>query len=259
MKTYRKDLLEIEVFDTRDEMGEAAAADAAEYIDGLLGRQENVNIVFAAAPSQNEFLAGLAAKDLDWKRINAFHMDEYVGLDKDAPQRFGNYLAGHIFDLVPFGSVHYMFDETLTAEQMCSRYADLIRSSRIDIVFMGVGENGHIAFNDPHVARFDDPETVKIVDLDRKCRMQQVNDGCFKTIEDVPKYAITLTIPAMMKAERIFAVAPTALKAEAIGKICNGEITTQCPASILRTHKAATLYTDLPGAGKIDIQNEKQS
>lgn len=254
MKTFKKDLLEIEVFDTRDEMGATAASDAAEYISGLLANQENVNIVFAAAPSQNDFLAYLAKKDLDWKRINAFHMDEYVGLGKEAPQRFGNYLAEHIFNLVPFGSVHYIFDENKTAEQMCRDYAELLQSVNIDIVFMGVGENGHIAFNDPHVALFDDPETVKIVDLDIKCRTQQVNDGCFKTIDEVPEYAITLTIPTMMKAKRLFVVAPTALKADAIGKIYNGEITQQCPASILRTHKAAVLYTDLPGAAKISMQ-----
>ena len=155
-------------------MGATAASDAAEYISGLLANQENVNIVFAAAPSQNDFLAYLAKKDLDWKRINAFHMDEYVGLDKDAPQRFGNYLAEHIFNLVPFGSVHYIFNENKNAEQMCRDYAELLQSVNIDIVFMGVGENGHIAFNDPHVALFDDPETVKIVDLDIKCRTQQI-------------------------------------------------------------------------------------
>lgn len=251
MKTFVKDLLEIEVFDTRDEMGRKAACDAEEYINRLLEQQKEVNIVFAAAPSQNDFLASLAAKDIEWGRINAFHMDEYVGLGKDAPQRFGNYLAEHIFSLVPFKSVHYIFDEGKTAEQMCSQYADLLRSVRIDIVFMGVGENGHIAFNDPHVALFNDTRIVKIVDLDNKCRTQQVNDGCFRSIDEVPEYAITLTIPTMLRSERLFIVAPTALKADAIGKIYNGEITEHCPASILRTHKAATLYTDIPGAGKI--------
>lgn len=251
MKTFKKDLLEIEVFDTRDEMGETAAADAAAYINSLLARQDEVNIVFAAAPSQNDFLFHLSKKDIDWKRVNAFHMDEYVGLGQEAPQRFGNYLAEHIFNLVPFGSVHYIFDKDKTPEQMCGSYARLLSATRIDIVFMGVGENGHIAFNDPHVAFFDDPQTVKIVDLDQKCRMQQVNDGCFSSIEEVPKYAITLTIPTMMKAERLFVVAPTALKADAIGRIYNGPIISECPASILRTHKAATLYTDVPGAGHI--------
>ena len=127
-----------------------------------------------------------------------------------------------------------------------------------DIIFMGVGENGHIAFNDPHIAFFDDPLGVKIVDLDLKCRNQQVNDACFETIDDVPTHAITLTIPTLMKAARIFVIVPTALKADAIGKIYNGEITQACPASILRTHKAATLYTDVAGA-HYRLNNDEQN
>ena len=178
-------------------------------------------------------------------------MDEYIGLAKDAPQGFGNYLADHIFNLVPFKSVNYIYDENKTPEDICASYTKLLEENPTDIIFMGVGENGHIAFNDPHVAFFNDPLAVKVVDLDRKCRNQQVNDGCFATIDDVPTHAITLSIPTMMKADRLFVIVPTALKAEAIGNIYNGEITEACPASILRTHKAATLYTDVAGAQAI--------
>ena len=251
MKQYKKELLDIKVYDTRDEMGIHAAKEAADYIRELMKTQEVVNIVFAAAPSQNDFLLHLSKEDLEWGRINAYHMDEYIGLAKDAPQGFGNYLAEHIFNLVPFRSVNYIYDETKTPEQICEDYEKLLNENPTDIIFMGVGENGHIAFNDPHVAFFDDPLGVKIVDLDQKCRNQQVNDGCFATIDDVPTHAITLSIPIMMKAKRIFTIVPTALKAEAIGKIYNGDITQSCPASILRTHKAATLYTDVPGAKEI--------
>jgi glucosamine-6-phosphate deaminase len=252
MKRYKKELLDIKVYDTRDEMGVHAAEEAADYIRELMKKQEVVNIVFAAAPSQNDFLLYLSKEDLEWGRINAFHMDEYIGLAKDAPQGFGNYLAEHIFSLVPFRSVNYIYDETKTPEQICEDYERLLNENPTDIIFMGVGENGHIAFNDPHVAFFDDPLGVKIVDLDQKCRNQQVNDGCFATIDQVPTHAITLSIPIMMKAKRIFTIVPTALKAEAIGKIYNGEITQSCPASILRTHKAATLYTDVAGAKEIE-------
>lgn len=252
MKQYKKELLDIKVYDTRDEMGVHAAKEAADYIRELMQTQEVVNIVFAAAPSQNDFLLYLSKEDLDWGRINAYHMDEYIGLAKDAPQGFGNYLAEHIFNLVPFRSVNYIYDETKTPEQICEDYEKLLNENPTDIIFMGVGENGHIAFNDPHVAFFDDPLGVKIVDLDQKCRNQQVNDGCFATIDQVPTHAITLSIPIMMKAKRIFTIVPTALKAEAIGKIYNGEITQSCPASILRTHKAATLYTDVAGAKEIE-------
>lgn len=251
MKRYKKELLEIKVYDTRDEMGAYAAKEAAEYIRNLMQTKETVNIVFAAAPSQNDFLLHLSKENIEWGRINAFHMDEYIGLDKDAPQGFGNYLGKHIFNLVPFKSVNYIYDETKTPEEICRSYEQKLKENIIDIIFMGVGENGHIAFNDPHVAFFDDPLGVKIVDLDQKCRRQQVNDGCFRTIDEVPTHAITLSIPLMMKAGRIFVIVPTALKAEAIGKIYNGEITQACPASILRTHKAATLYTDVYGASAI--------
>lgn len=251
MKRYKKELLEIKVYDTRDEMGAYAAKEAAEYIRNLMQTKETVNIVFAAAPSQNDFLLHLSKENIEWGRINAFHMDEYIGLDKDAPQGFGNYLGKHIFNLVPFKSVNYIYDETKTPEEICRSYEQKLKENIIDIIFMGVGENGHIAFNDPHVAFFDDPLGVKIVDLDQKCRRQQVNDGCFRTIDEVPTHAITLSIPLMMKAGRIFVIVPTALKAEAIGKIYNGEITQTCPASILRTHKAATLYTDMYGASAI--------
>lgn len=251
MKQYKKELLDIKVYDTRDEMGIHAAKEAADYIRELMKKQEVVNIVFAAAPSQNDFLLHLSKEDVEWGRINAFHMDEYIGLAKDAPQGFGNYLAEHIFNLVPFKSVNYIYDETKTPEQICEDYEKLLNENPTDIIFMGVGENGHIAFNDPHVAFFDDPLGVKIVDLDQKCRNQQVNDGCFATIDEVPTHAITLSIPIMMKAARLFVIVPTSLKAEAIGKIYNGEITQSCPASILRTHKAATLYTDIPGAKEI--------
>lgn len=251
MKQYKKELLDIKVYDTRDEMGVHAAKEAADYIRELMKKQEVVNIVFAAAPSQNDFLLHLSKEDVEWGRINAFHMDEYIGLAKDAPQGFGNYLAEHIFNLVPFKSVNYIYDETKTPEQICEDYEKLLNENPTDIIFMGVGENGHIAFNDPHVAFFDDPLGVKIVDLDQKCRNQQVNDGCFATIDEVPTHAITLSIPIMMKAARLFVIVPTALKAEAIGKIYNGEITQSCPASILRTHKAATLYTDISGAKEI--------
>lgn len=252
MKEYRKELLDIKVYDTRDEMGVNAATEAAAYIRELMQAQEVVNIVFAAAPSQNDFLLYLSKEDLEWGRINAFHMDEYIGLAKDAPQGFGNYLAEHIFNLVPFRSVNYIYDETKTPEQICADYEKLLNENPTDIIFMGIGENGHIAFNDPHVAFFDDPLGVKIVDLDQKCRNQQVNDGCFASIDQVPTHAITLSIPIMMKAKRIFAIAPTALKADAIGKVYNGEITQSCPASILRTHKAVTLYTDAAGAKEIN-------
>lgn len=253
MKSYKKDLLDIKVFDTRAEKGSCAADHAETCIKEMLQVKDELNVVFAAAPSQNDFLKCLSEKKLEWNRINAFHMDEYIGLSEDAPQGFGNFLKERIFSLVPFKSVYYLYDAEKTPEQICEYYGKMLSEREIDIVFMGIGENGHIAFNDPHVAYFDDPEIVKIVDLDAKCRQQQVNDGCFETLDLVPKYAITLTIPTMMKAGRLIIIAPTALKADAISKLYNGPISQSCPASITRRHPAATLFTDVPGASKLEI------
>lgn len=244
MIDLEKDLLNIRVFDTREQMGEAAAKEAVSYISDLLKRKDEINIVFAAAPSQNDFLKALSRKQLEWSRINAYHMDEYVGLARKDPQSFGHYLDEHIFGLVPFKTVHYISQEGLDALECCEAYSILLKRIHIDIVCMGVGENGHIAFNDPQVADFDDPQVVKIVELDQVCRMQQVHDGCFPSLDKVPTHAITLTIPTLFSADRIFNIVPTVLKANSIRDIVKGEISEACPASILRRHKATTLYLD---------------
>ena len=251
VKKFRKDLLEVEIFATRDAMGRGAAAEAAQWLRKRLSEKESVRAVFAAAPSQNEFLAALCvAPGIDWKRVHALHMDEYVGLPEGAPQTFGSFLRNAIFDRVPFGSVEYIGSEG-TPEALCARYDEILRREKVDVVFMGIGENGHIAFNDPHVAFFDDPVLIKKVDLDWKCRMQQVHDGCFPTIEAVPKYALTLTIPAMTVADRIFCVVPAPSKADAVYATLTGPVSETCPASILRRHPAATLYLDADSAAKL--------
>jgi 6-phosphogluconolactonase/glucosamine-6-phosphate isomerase/deaminase len=168
----------------------------------------------------------------------------YIGLNKDAPQGFGNFLRDRIFGQVNFKSVNYLQGNAADPEQECRRYSELLRSRKIDAVCMGIGENGHIAFNDPHVAEFDDPSLVKVVELDQKCRMQQVNDGCFETIDQVPTHALTLTIPALMSGGRLFCVVPAKTKAQAVKGTVQGKIEEACPASILRTHAHAALYLD---------------
>ena len=243
VKEFTKDKLRVMIYDSRQAMGEGAAAEATAYLKTLLAEQPSVNIIFAAAPSQNEFLAAMAASDVDWNRVNAFHMDEYIGLRKDAPQGFGNFLRNAIFDKVPFRSVHYINGE-IAPDVACREYTSLLEQNPVDVVFMGIGENGHIAFNDPHVANFEDNEVVKVVDLDEKCRQQQVNDGCFASLDEVPTHAITLTIPALCRAKRLFCVVPAATKAWAVNQTINGNITEHCPASIMRRHDNATLYVD---------------
>ena len=245
MKTFNKDLLKVNIYESRDEMGAAAAADVKAAILRALGEKETINMIFAAAPSQNEVLANLANdKEIPWGRVNAFHMDEYIGLSKDALQGFGNFLNKAIFGIAPFKSVNYIDISAPDAEAECERYSALLRANPVDIVVLGIGENGHIAFNDPPFADFNDTRLVKPVKLDEVCRNQQVNDGCFANIDDVPTHALTLTVPALMSGKELYCIVPAKTKANAVNSTVNGEITDTCPASVLRTHKCATLYLD---------------
>ncbi len=237
--------LTLKKYETRQEMGQAAAKEAAAKIKELLATKSSISIIFAAAPSQNEFLETLAAdSSIDFTRINAYHMDEYVGLHKDAPQGFGNFLKDRLFSKVPFKSVNYIDGQAPDPQAECKRYEGLLREAKIDIVCMGIGENAHIAFNDPHVAFFNDKDGVKLVDLDETCRMQQVNDGCFKTLADVPKTAITLTIPTLVNADWIFCMVPAKTKAQAVKNSLTETISEKYPASILRTKPNAIMYVD---------------
>ena len=254
MKTFSKDLLKVNIYESRDEMGAAAAADVKAAILRALGEKEAINMIFAAAPSQNEVLANLANdKEIPWGRVNAFHMDEYIGLSKDAPQGFGNFLNKAIFGIAPFKSVNYIDISAPDAEAECERYSDLLCANPVDIVVLGIGENGHIAFNDPPFADFNDTRLVKPVKLDEVCRNQQVNDGCFATIDDVPTHALTLTVPALMSGKELYCIVPAKTKANAVNAAVNGEITDTCPASVLRTHKCATLYLDPDSASLLNV------
>ena len=245
MKTFKKDLLNVNIYETREEMGNAAARDIKARILSLLQTRETINMIFAAAPSQNEVLYALAAdKEIPWNRINAFHMDEYIGLSADAPQGFGNFLKEHIFGLADFKSVSYIDITASDAEKECKRYAELLAKYPTDIVVMGIGENGHIAFNDPPVADFNDPKAVKSVELDEICRNQQVNDGCFAKIDDVPKTAITLTIPTLFAGDHLFCIVPAKTKAKAVKATLCDDINEKCPATVLRRHKSSILYLD---------------
>lgn len=252
IKELKAEKLQVKVYDSRKSMGAGAAKEAAELIKKLLKNKEEVNMIFAAAPSQNEFIASLIEdKEIEWNRINAFHMDEYIKLAADAPQGFGNFLKDRIFGKVPFKSVNYLNGNAEDIEEECKRYSDLLKTYPTDIVCMGIGENGHIAFNDPHVAFFNDEKLVKVVDLDQKCRNQQVNDGCFANIDEVPTHALTLTIPALMLPKYVFCIVPAKTKAEAVYNTVMGEIKEDCPASILKTHDSAVLYTDSDSASLI--------
>lgn len=252
--TFKKDKLVVKAFDTTKEMAIEAANDVANRIGMLLKKHETINMIFAAAPSQSEFLKALIEhKEIEWKRINTFHMDEYIDLKEDAPQRFGNFLKKAIFGVVPFKNVYYL-DGNKPIDEECKRYAELLKKYPPHIVCLGIGENGHIAFNDPHVAHFNDQEDIKAVTLDHICRKQQVDDKCFAKIEDVPTQALTLTIPALMQGQYMFCIVPYKTKAEAVYRTLQGEISETCPASVLRTKEHASLYIDRESAALLHLK-----
>jgi glucosamine-6-phosphate deaminase len=244
MIELEKDNLKVRVFENRGLMGESVAIAVSEKITELLLTQDFVNIIFGAAPSQNEFFESLIKKEVDWSKVNAFHMDEYMNLDADAPQGFGNFLKERLFDKVPFNAVNYINGNLEDPNQECLRYEALLKQFKTDISCLGIGENTHLAFNDPHVANFNDPVLVKVVDLDEQCRMQQVNDGCFKSIEEVPTHALTLTIPALLNATYAFCTVPGEKKADAVYRTLSESISDKFPSTRLRNHPNAILFLD---------------
>ena len=238
-------MIDIRRFPTRAEMGLAAAADVAAAMRRRLAAQPGLRMIFASAPSQQEMLDALVAEPgVDWRRVTAFHMDEYQTLPADAPQRFGPWLKRVLFDRVPIGTAHLMTPEP-DAEACIRDYTRLLAEAPIDFVCLGIGVNGHLAFNDPPFADLADPVDVKIIELDPVCRRQQADDGGFRSIEEVPRTALTLTIPRLLRADRLFCVVPGPAKRDAVRRTLNDPIGTACPATALRTHPACTLYCDV--------------
>lgn len=252
MNIMKQEFLKVSIYPTRKEMGKSAADAAAQRLRELLQHREEVNIIFAAAASQVEFLDALALeRDIAWERVNAFHMDEYIGLPVSHPQRFGNFLQERIFSKLPLKKVYFLNETADDTEAECARYAALLQQMPPDVTFMGIGENTHLAFNDPHVADFNDPVLVKIIDLDEPCKQQQVHDGCFPTVADVPSWAYTLTIPALLQSTYIFAMVPGKNKARAIKHTLTEEISEKYPSTSLRNHPNAVLFLDEDSAALI--------
>jgi glucosamine-6-phosphate deaminase len=233
------------IYPNRAAMGAAAAEAGAEALRDAIRTKGKASAIFASAPSQEEFLQGIAvAQGIDWSKVTAFHLDEYIGLPGNAPQAFAQFLRDRVFDRVRPGTVHYLDGNAPDPEAECARYSKLLSETPPDVAFIGIGENGHIAFNDPHVADFADPASVKVVELDARSREQQVHDGCFATLDVVPHAALTVTVPAIVAAPRLLCMVPGPTKAEAVRNTLRGPIETKCPASILRRHPNATLFID---------------
>lgn len=226
-------------------MGAAAGARAAASIREAIERYGEAGVVFAAAPSQNETLDGLVAtEDIEWQRVLGFHMDEYVGAQPNAPYSFRRYMDEHLVSRVPLKRFYAIRGEDEDPESAAHEYAALLAERPPRVCLAGIGENGHIAFNDPNVADFSDPEDVKVVELDRRSREQQVADGLFASVEQVPRRAITLTIPRIFRIPTLIVSVPGPRKREAVRAALTGPISEACPASILRTHRSAHLFLD---------------
>ena len=248
MKEFTAGTLRVFVSENRAAMGAAAGVDAARAISLAIERNGAARIILASAPSQNETLAALLAEPLDWSRVTIFHMDEYLGLAADHPQTFRAYQRERVLSKITPRAFHGIAGESADAAAECARYAALLAAAPIDVCCLGIGENGHLAFNDPPVADFADAALVKVVELDDMCRRQQVNDGCFPALADVPTHAITLTIPALMAAHALFCSVPGPRKAAAVRATVRDAVSTACPATIMRLHPSATLYIDSDSA-----------
>ena len=246
--------LKVNVYPDRRAMGKAAGKAVAERMKELLHERRELNMVFASAPSQEEFLEELSQSDgISWNRITAFHLDEYIGIPGDAPQNFGHFLRVRLFEKVCPAKVYYINGMAQDPEAECGRYGSLLKNHPFDIACVGIGENGHLAFNDPPVADFHDPLPVKVVDLDAISREQQVHDKTFPDIESVPRKAITLTLPSIFSAKFIYCMVPAPSKAEAVRRTLEDPISTHCPATILRRHENATLFLDRDSAKLIRL------
>jgi glucosamine-6-phosphate deaminase len=243
--------MNIRIAKTREDLGREAAIDIAETIRTRLKSQPHLRVIFAAAPSQREMLQALIEQpEIPWNRISAFHMDEYIGLPATAPQGFGMWLRAAIFDHVPFASFD-LIQPGDDLEATCRDYAHRLMERPIDLVLLGIGANGHLAFNDPP-ADLEDPLAVKVVTLDDACRQQQVDDECFDSFDRVPQKAITLTVPMLMRGDHLFCCVPGLSKSKAVRSMVYDPISGDCPATALRRHPRCTVYLDRDSSSELD-------
>lgn len=254
-RDFKVEKLQVVVHATRKESGAAANEMAVRAILDAVAAKGAANVIFAAAPSQNDLLAAMKVdKRIPWDKVNAFHLDEYHTLPKGAPQRFDLFLEKNIWEEVKPAKIFPVVPENgMKAEEIEARYRDLMKEYPPDLALLGIGENGHLAFVDPPYADFADKATIREVELDLVCRNQQVNDGAYAKLEDVPKRAVTMTIPTIMSAKTLVTVVPGPRKADAVKATLEGPITTACPASILRTHPDCALFLDKDSFMKVSL------
>ncbi len=253
IKALQVDELEVWIYPTQTELSVSVAGEVSSYLNEVLERQGSARVILATGNSQIQFLERLAHRgSVDWSRVTLFHMDEYLGIDCGHKASFRRYLRERVESTLKPGAFHYIEGDAPQPLDECARYADLLNEKPIDLCCLGIGENGHLAFNDPPVANFEDPLSVKLVKLDDACKMQQVREGHFPSLEAVPAYAYTLTIPALCAARRLICLCPETRKARAVRTALREPISTACPASILRRQRHAMLLLDKDSASLLD-------
>ena len=253
VKSFQVDLLKVQVYKSVEISGQAAAQFVAEKLNKVIETNGSANLILATGASQFSFLEHFQQdKSVEWSKITVFHLDEYFGLPDTHPASFRKYLRERILDNVQPRKVYLIEGDADDIDHELFRYQSLLEQHPVDVACIGIGENGHIAFNDPPVADFDDPKLIKLVELDTLCRQQQLGEGWFGNFDDVPAHALSLTIPAIMSAKTISCVVPDLRKAKAVKAAVTGPIETQCPASILRRHSDVTLFLDEDAASLVE-------
>jgi glucosamine-6-phosphate deaminase len=253
VRHFKVGTLQFEIHPSGEAAGAAAASAAAEFLRQSCAPSIGLGVIFATGASQLCTLDALTSTPgLPWERVRGFHLDEYVGLSSEHPASFCRYLREHLTRLVPIGEFYEMDGTSPYPERMCASYINKLRSCNPQLCLLGIGENGHLAFNDPAEADFDDPQGIKMVELDFVCRQQQVAEGWFTALEEVPERAFTLTIPTILQVPKLIVSVPGSRKARVIRRVLEGPISTQCPATILRTHPGATVYLDKESAAELD-------
>lgn len=241
----------VSIFPNPKELGAAAAVKSAEIITRAIEARGHARVLLATGNSQIELASHLAAMPVAWEKVEAFHLDEYVGITANHTASFRRWIKTRFADRVRFRSIEYLEGDAPDAELEAARYSRLLDAAPIDLAFVGIGENGHIAFNDPHVADFNDPLTVKRVELDSACRAQQVNEKHFPDLASVPQFALTVTCSALRRVAHWVCCVPDSRKAVAVQSALEGPLTTDCPGSLVRTHPSAFVYLDRASAAKL--------
>jgi glucosamine-6-phosphate deaminase len=252
IKTTQYDQLPVAIYESNEALGQAAALDAQEAINAAIAQKGEANIILATGNSQLTFLQALRGlSGIDWSKVSVFHMDEYLGIDPNHPASFPLFLQEHFLKFVQVRAFYPVSNNPANVEQACREYETLLKEKPLDLVALGWGENGHLAFNDPPYARFDDPVWVKVIELAEASRRQQVGEGHFKSLDEVPTHAITLTIPALLAPKVVLCIVPEARKAAAVRACLTEPISEDRPGSILRQVSHARLYLDPESAARL--------